>query len=713
MENGSWPKWCNGVCGETMYLNLYKNHFSYIKNLDHYCQSYACRKCGKLWKHTGKLHRHESTCDKTVKHNYVGGAYSLPQTIFEKLEEEDIIVAEADRYYPYRATYDFECYMKKEDLPTNSDKVTWEAKHVPLSVSVCSNVPGYQDPVCYVTEGDSQELVNKMLARLKVIADEAYTLLRKKFEAVFLQLDRKIAEAMKNDENDEDGQPAKKLPLERLKEELDAYLKELNIIGFNSGKYDLNVIKCFLITGLQQKKQWEDEEEFMDVDGEMPKKDAISFTVKKNNNIMCLKTEQFKFVDILNYLAPGFSYDKFLKAFGCSLQKGFLPYEWIDDLQKLEYPELPPHSAFYSQLKKENISEEDYAYCQKVWTDEGMQNFRDFLVHYNNRDVLPFLEALEKQAAFYAERHIDMFKDGISVPGLTMKYLFQGLPHDTYFTLYNNEELHKLVKDNIVGGPSLIFHRYSEAGKTKVREADYKEEAKMCERALGLDANALYLYCLMQDMPTGWYVRRQKENNFKPETSHHYSRQAVQWLEWIMKTEGIEIRHEFNGKEKRLGRRQLAVDGWCKEKQRVYQFHGCYWHGHRCALNLDAGGHPKVFNETKGRDMSELREETRKNTAYLRKLGYDVVELWECEWKKMQATDADLQEFLTTRFQRPLENKRTMSEEEVKSAVLSGELFGLIECDVSVPEELKDHFAELQPIFKNVDMSREDIGETM
>ena len=50
-----------------------------------------------------------------------------------------------------------------------------------------------------------------------------------------------------------------------------------------------------------------------------------------------------------------------------------------------------------------------------------MQTFEDFLVWYNNLDVVPFLEAVEKMSQFWQERKIDMFKDGISVPGLTLK----------------------------------------------------------------------------------------------------------------------------------------------------------------------------------------------------------------------------------------------------------------------------------------------------
>lgn len=101
---------------------------------------------------------------------------------------------------------------------------------------------------------------------------------------------------------------------------------------------------------------------------------------------------------------------------------------------------------------------------------------------FSNRDVVPFLEALQKQSDFYRNLDIDMLKDGISVPGLTLKYLFKGLPYDVYFTMFDkhNSDLYHLVKSNIVGGPSIIYHRFHEKDVTKLRELQYQEEAKTC-----------------------------------------------------------------------------------------------------------------------------------------------------------------------------------------------------------------------------------------
>ena len=77
----------------------------------------------------------------------------------------------------------------------------------------------------------------------------------------------------------------------------------------------------------------------------------IKYIVKRNNNFMCIKTEKLKFLDIANYLAPGFSYSQYLKAYKCTEQKGFFPYEWMTSQDKLNVSQLPAYEAFFSTLK--------------------------------------------------------------------------------------------------------------------------------------------------------------------------------------------------------------------------------------------------------------------------------------------------------------------------------------------------------------------------
>ena len=665
-----------GKHDNTMYVNLYEPHFSYIKDIRMYSHSYKCSKCeNSLWKYPSLLKRHELTCEAGVRHVYNGGVYHPPPSVFERLDDEGIVVDEGLRYYPYRGTFDFECYFSDERLPINSDKLQWSARHVPLSVSVASNVPGYEPAQCYITDGDSDKLVADIMVHLTAISDTAYDALLPSYVDVLADLDaRKHAweeetkEAEEEDEEEEAENGKKTVnPYKTLENQLQVWLHQLPVVGFNSGRYDLNAIKKFFVPLLIHNN---------------------AAVIKRQNTYMCLSTDQLKFVDICNYLAPGVSYDKYLKAYGCELQKGHFPYEYMDDLQKLEDRVLPPQSAFFSRLKNEGISNDDYARCQAVWRDNGMETLREYLIWYNNRDVTPFLDAIAKQFAFYRDRDIDMFKDGISVPGLSLLHLFNDLPNDTNFVTFNqtNSDLHELVKDNIVGGPAIIFHRYHEKDVTKIRGGE-----ELCRKIEGYDANALYLWAIMQDMPTGWYTRRREENGFRPQQAQPYGQMAIQWLTRESDRTGCTIRHQGNGREKRIGK--LPVDGWCAETRTAYQFHGCFWHGcPKCHTD------PEETNPKNNKTMATLLADSKKHTTYLRR-HVKVVEMWECDWKRERDP--------------PPRQKWTMTQQQIIAAVVDGTLFGMIECDIHVPPELRPYFSEMQPIFKNTTVTRDDIGPFM
>ena len=364
------------------------------------------------------------------------------------VEEEGIIVPEEARYFPYRATFDFQWYLGKEKAQelTNTNKLNWESTHVPLSVSVCRNVPGYETPKCFVPNGDPSVFITEFVRYLISISTKhslLHSLLCDQFAPVFEALkeesvpsrgvteDDQLAQILvdiqgedenseeesdddsrgidllaSDDEEDEDEieseneedrafldndiqeqedvsfyrrfhveldrglrqeqrqqqqeltmyddmlfgqeQTSDNKLLNELAEKLTEYLRELPVLGFNSGKYDLNAVEKIFFPYLI-------------------KHHPIKFTVKRNNNHMCLKTDFLKLPDISNYLAPVFSCDQFLRAYECEHTKGFFPYEWVDGLDKLEETSLPPHAAFYSSLKNTNITEQEHEYCQQVW----------------------------------------------------------------------------------------------------------------------------------------------------------------------------------------------------------------------------------------------------------------------------------------------------------------------------------------------------------
>ena len=59
-----------------------------------------------------------------------------------------------------------------------------------------------------------------------------------------------------------------------------------------------------------------------------------------------------------------------------------------------------------------------------------------------------------------------------------------------------------MLKDSVVSGPSIVFTRIHEAGRTEIRSHQYPN-AHTCQRVLGYDANTLYLSTMAKEMPCG------------------------------------------------------------------------------------------------------------------------------------------------------------------------------------------------------------------
>ena len=108
---------------------------------------------------------------------------------WKRLDGEGITVVDTLRFYPYRATFDFECFFDGENLPADSDRVQWIARHVLLSVSVTSNVPGHETPHCYVTDGYSDKLVSSMMSDLGAISNAAFDMLIPSYDNLLNELE--------------------------------------------------------------------------------------------------------------------------------------------------------------------------------------------------------------------------------------------------------------------------------------------------------------------------------------------------------------------------------------------------------------------------------------------------------------------------------------------------------------------------------------------
>ena len=235
----------------------------------------------------------------------------------EKPELKKMELEKEFRPYPYFIVYDFEALHKKMD-EIQTEELVITSRHVPVSVAINDNLTN--EPV-FIVDQDPGNLINSFIgelhARQRIIAEAT--------ESLYPQ-----------PESDDDGGEEKKEDhIWR------GWVNQVPVFGFNSGRYDINMIKEYFVKNLAI---------ISDVN-----------VAKKENSYMFLSTSKFKFLDIKNYLAPGLSYDAWCRAYGCELQKLAFPYEWFDSFDKLNHKGPVKYEEFYSSLKGGiTISQEEY-----------------------------------------------------------------------------------------------------------------------------------------------------------------------------------------------------------------------------------------------------------------------------------------------------------------------------------------------------------------
>ena len=133
-----------------------------------------------------------------------------------------------------------------------------------------------------------------------------------------------------------------------LQEHLERYCNVLPVFGLNSAKYDINLIKSFLLPILINKRNME------------------PTVIKEANQFVSFKFGDVQLLDIMNFLGGATSLDSFLKAYKTAETRGFFPYEWFDCPQKMNNSELPPYDAFFSKLRIVKPLEKDSSDYQNL-----------------------------------------------------------------------------------------------------------------------------------------------------------------------------------------------------------------------------------------------------------------------------------------------------------------------------------------------------------
>jgi flavoprotein len=104
-----------------------------------------------------------------------------------------------------------------------------------------------------------------------------------------------------------------------------------------------------------------------------------------------------------------------------------------------------------------------------------------------------------------------------------------------------------------------------------------------------------------------------------------FSQKAIRWLESIMAKDNIIIEHAMNVGEYKIPGTRLRADGYCKEINTVYEFHGTIYHGDPRICD------PEDCNYL-GCNYRDLYDKTMEKEKIIKELGYNLVTMWELDF---------------------------------------------------------------------------------
>ena len=552
-----------------------------------------------------------------------------------------------------------------------------DREHVPISISISSNL--ISEPI-FLCNANAHHLISSFITALEGLASESKaqmklnfieveTAIKIKLGATLEQLNqrRKQAESVSNfaddcmveeEEKDLSTQFLKmqKNQLIDSQEHFERYCNVLPVFGFNSAEHDINLIKSYLLPKLENDRHIE------------------PTVIKEAKQFVSFKFGDIQLLDIMNFPGCATSLDSFLKAYEAKETKGFSPYEWFDCPQTMNNKELPPYDSFFSVLRNSNPLEKDYndfqnlvnsgltteqavvklrmdrtlptvaenySSLQSVWENINMQYFSDFPKWYNDKDVFPTLEAIQKMIEFYHNKGIDMLKLGCTLPNLANICLHKSTDSKFYAFTESDKDLLEKIREDIVGGPSIVFTR-----KTVVDETFICKSSNLCKSIVGIDASQLYPYSMCQPMPTGLYTRWEYDSETKRFTARQNKSRCSENMVlcyFQQSRPNCSIEGNVNtGRQKKFD--CFSVDGIRYLCKTIFEAMGGYYHHCPCQEARLSLTDTDIEKGIKKRQQDEMRR------GYIQQKCFQIVEMWECEWWSLYKTDASVKSHLRENF---------------------------------------------------------------
>ena len=278
----------------------------------------------------------------------------------------------------------------------------------------------------------------------------------------------------------------------------------------------------------------------------------------------------------------------------------------------------------------------------------------------------------------------------------TLPNLSIDCPHSSTSTKYypfteGDKNLLSKVRDNMVGGPSIVFTR-----KGVVDETHIHKPTNICKSIVGIGASQLYCYSMCQPLPTRQYSRNEFDADLqrvKPgqNKSRSFEILVLSYFQRIRQNCRIENFYT-TGFQKKID--CFNTVGFCAHCNTVFEAMGCFYQYCPCQEARPALTEKDIQRGTKKRELDEMWRQC------IQEKGYTVVKMWECEWSKLYNTGVSVKEHLRESFP----YKLPLRQDHLLDKIKSGALFGHAQCDIEVPEQLREKLATFSPNFKKTNV---------
>ena len=235
-----------------------------------------------------------------------------------------------------------------------------------------------------------------------------------------------------------------------------------------------------------------------------------------------------------------------------------------------------------------------------------MCTLKKILLWYNNKDVVPTLEGMQKMLAFYHKKEIDMLKLGCTLPNLANICLHKPTSAKFYPFTATDKDLLQKIREDMVGGPSIVFTR-----KAVVNETFIRNSGNICKSIVGIDASQLYPYAMCQPMPTGLYTRWEydaESNRFKTRKNKPRKYENLVMSYFQRQRPDCKIESFYTtGTQKKID--CFKVDGFCAHCKTVFEALGCFYHYCPCQEARPSLTEENIGRGNKNREMEQMRKQ--------------------------------------------------------------------------------------------------------